>query len=97
MVDASVAANPAGLMYQPFNYGFNGYSGLPWGLAGQNRRNPYTLPAATATQTGIDTIISVCSKSSCYSTQLFCSYSLNSYRMISICRTSRQTSPTFLD
>ena len=48
-------------MYQPFNYGFNGYSGLPYGLAGHNSRSPYTLSAATATQqTGIDTIISVC-------------------------------------
>lgn len=66
---ASAAANPAGLMYQPFNYGFNGYSGLPYGLAGHNSRIPYTVPAIaapTVTETGIDTIISVCLKSSCY-------------------------------
>merc|ERR1712117_575884 len=58
---ASAAANPAGLMYQPFNYGFNGYSGLPYGLAGHNSRIPYTVPAIaapTVTETGIDTIIS---------------------------------------
>ena len=93
---ASVAANPAGLMYQPFNYGFNGYSGLPYGLTGHSSRIPYTLSAATATQqTGIDTIISVCVKSSCYFSASV--VILSTYKMISICRTFPQSSPTFLD